>query len=85
MAETRSLAPVPVSAQDLLLATKLRTPRPRTGWVPRPRLVQRLRDGTERELVLVCGPAGFGKSSLPASPESGSRRRDVPDIRLAAG
>jgi LuxR family transcriptional regulator, maltose regulon positive regulatory protein len=65
MTEPRTLAPE-VSAQDALLATKLRTPRPRTGWVPRPRLVQRLRAGIERELVLVCGPAGFGKSSLLA-------------------
>ena len=58
----------------MLLATKLRTPRPRTGWVPRPRLVQRLRAGTERELVLVCGPAGFGKSSLLADWVRGDRR-----------
>ena len=54
------------AAQDVLLATKLRAPQPRTGWVPRPRLVRRLQAGTERELVLVCGPAGFGKSSLLA-------------------
>ena len=74
MAESRSLQLEPASAQDLLLATKLRVPRPRTGWVPRPRLVQRLRAGTERELVLVCGPAGFGKSSLLADWVRGDRR-----------
>jgi len=66
MTEPQALAPEAVSAQDVLLATKLRTPRPKTGWVPRDRLLQRLRAGTERELVLVCGPAGFGKSSLLA-------------------
>ena len=54
------------AASAVLLATKLRPPRPRTGFVPRQRLARRLRAGTERELVLVCGPAGFGKSSLLA-------------------
>ena len=66
--------PTAPSAQDVLLATKLRTPRPRTGSVPRPRLVQRLRAGTERELVLVCGPAGFGKTSLLADWVRADRR-----------
>jgi LuxR family maltose regulon positive regulatory protein len=66
MTEPRTLAPQAATAQDALLTTKLRTPRPRTGWVPRPRLVERLRAGTAGELVLVCGPAGFGKSSLLA-------------------
>ena len=49
------------------------TPQPRAGWVPRPRLVRRLLAGTERELVLVCGPAGFGKSSLLADWVRGDR------------
>ncbi|HWM06185.1 MAG TPA: AAA family ATPase, partial [Actinophytocola sp.] len=66
MTEPRTLAPQVASTQDALLTTKLRRPRPRTGWVPRPRLVERLQAGTEGELVLVCGPAGFGKSSLLA-------------------
>ena len=52
--------------RDLLLATKLRPPRPRPDWIPRPRLLQRLRAATVRELVVVCAPAGFGKSSLLA-------------------
>ena len=52
--------------RDVLLASKLRVPRPRPGWVSRPRLVEHLRSGMTRELVLVCGPAGFGKSSLLA-------------------
>jgi LuxR family transcriptional regulator, maltose regulon positive regulatory protein len=54
------------TTSDVLLASKLRVPRPRPGWVPRPRLLRHLRAGTARELVLVCGPAGFGKSSLLA-------------------
>ena len=52
--------------RDVLLASKLRVPRPRPGWVSRPRLVEHLRAGLTRDLILVCGPAGFGKSSLLA-------------------
>jgi LuxR family transcriptional regulator, maltose regulon positive regulatory protein len=50
--------------RDVLLATKLHVPRPRPGFVARPRLLQRLAEGTARELVLVCTPAGFGKTTL---------------------
>lgn len=56
----------PGPERDVLLATKTRVPRPRPGWVSRPRLTARLDAVTGRELVLVCGPAGFGKSSLLA-------------------
>ena len=45
-----------------LLATKLHVPGPRPGFVARPRLVGAL----GRELVLVCAPAGFGKTALLA-------------------
>jgi LuxR family transcriptional regulator, maltose regulon positive regulatory protein len=48
----------------VLLATKLHAPRPRPGFVARPRLLQRLAEGTAHELVLVCTPAGFGKTTL---------------------
>jgi LuxR family maltose regulon positive regulatory protein len=50
--------------RDVLLATKLHVPRPRPGFVARPRLLQRLAEGIARELVLVCTPAGFGKTTL---------------------
>jgi LuxR family transcriptional regulator, maltose regulon positive regulatory protein len=50
--------------RDQLLATKLHVPQPRPGFVARPRLLERLAEGTARELVLVCTPAGFGKSTL---------------------
>jgi LuxR family maltose regulon positive regulatory protein len=50
--------------RDGLLATKLHVPRPRPGFLPRPRLLERLADGAGRELVLVCTPAGFGKTTL---------------------
>ncbi|HEY7016617.1 MAG TPA: LuxR C-terminal-related transcriptional regulator [Streptosporangiaceae bacterium] len=49
---------------DVLLATKLHMPGPRPGLVPRPRLTARLDEGLARGLVLVCGPAGYGKTVL---------------------
>src|SRR6266536_842330 len=46
------------AGQDVLLATKLH--------VPRPRLAGRLEEGLARGLVLVCAPAGSGKTVLLA-------------------
>ena len=57
---------VAVLEQDVLLATKLHVPGPRPGLVPRPRLLARLDEGLARGLVLVCGPAGYGKTILLA-------------------
>jgi LuxR family transcriptional regulator, maltose regulon positive regulatory protein len=54
------------AAPDALLATKLHIPRTRTGFVVRPRLVDRLAQAHEGELTLVCAPAGFGKTALLA-------------------
>jgi LuxR family maltose regulon positive regulatory protein len=54
------------SERDVLLATKLHVPRPRPGLVPRPRLAERLDEGLTRGLVLVCAPAGYGKTVLLA-------------------
>src|SRR5271169_5435569 len=59
-------AGVAMSGPDVLLATKLHVPRPQPGFVPRPRLVQALGDGLARGRVLVCAPAGFGKTALLA-------------------
>jgi LuxR family transcriptional regulator, maltose regulon positive regulatory protein len=50
--------------RDVLLATKLHVPQPRPGFLPRPRLTERLTEATALELVLVCTPAGFGKTTL---------------------
>jgi LuxR family maltose regulon positive regulatory protein len=55
-----------MSGQDVLLATKLHVPRRRPGFVPRPRLVGRLEEGLARGLVLICAPAGSGKTVLLA-------------------
>jgi LuxR family transcriptional regulator, maltose regulon positive regulatory protein len=64
MAEPRAArtAEAAVSGHDVLLATKLHLPRPRPGFVPRPRLAGRLDEGLAQGLVLVCAPAGYGKT-----------------------
>jgi LuxR family transcriptional regulator, maltose regulon positive regulatory protein len=54
------------SEQDALLATKLYLPGNRAGFVPRPRLADRLEEGLDRKLLLVSAPAGSGKSALLA-------------------
>ena len=68
MADPPAAAPAgaAMSGQDALLATKLHVPRPQPGFVPRPRLVQALSQGLARGRVLICAPAGFGKTSLLA-------------------
>ena len=70
--------------RDLLLATKMTVPRLREGRVARPRLLERLRAATGREFVLVCAPAGFGKSTLLAEWVR-SDRRGVAWLSLDAG
>ena len=68
MAEPSVGAPavVAVSERDVLLATKLHVPRPQPGFVSRPRLAAALDEGLARQLVLVCAPAGSGKTVLLA-------------------
>src|SRR6266566_537512 len=67
-------AGVAVSGQDVLLATKLHVPGPQPGFVPRRRLVQALGEGLARGRVLVCAPAGFGKTALLADWARGGGR-----------
>src|SRR6266508_3512655 len=57
---------VAASEQDALLATKLHVPPGRAGFVARPRLRDQLDEGLARRLMLVCAPAGFGKTALLA-------------------
>ena len=67
MVESPLAAPSQVASErDVLLATKLHLPRPRPGFVPRPRLTERLDEGLAQGLVLVCAPAGYGKTALLA-------------------
>jgi len=63
-----------VSGQDVLLATKLHVPRSQPGFVPRRRLVETLDEGLARGRVLVCAPAGFGKTALLAGWARGDGR-----------
>ena len=58
----------------MLLATKLHVPGPQPGFVPRLRLAARLDEGLERGLVLVCAPAGSGKTALLSSWARGGQR-----------
>ena len=49
-----------------MLSTKLYVPREQPGFIPRPRLVEALDEGLTPGLVLVCAPAGCGKTVLLA-------------------
>jgi LuxR family transcriptional regulator, maltose regulon positive regulatory protein len=66
MAEPSATTPMVAATpeRDRLLATKLHVPGARPGFLARPRLLQRLTEGTAGALTLVCAPAGFGKTSL---------------------
>ena len=69
MAEPPAAAAPPQAAApegDALLATKLHLPGPRPGLVPRPRLAGQLEAGLGQGMVLVCAPAGYGKTVLLA-------------------
>ena len=68
MADQPVAAPagVAVSGQDVLLATKVHVPGLQPGFVPRPRLAEALGEGLARQLILVCAPAGFGKTAVLA-------------------
>jgi len=50
--------------QFSFLKTKLSIPLLRPALVSRPRLMECLKEGMERKLVLVAAPAGFGKTTL---------------------
>src|SRR6516164_2412450 len=76
VADPSAAAPagIAVSGQDVLLATKFYVPRPLPGFVPRRRLVEALAEGLARGRVLVCAPAGSGKTALLADWARGGRR-----------
>jgi LuxR family maltose regulon positive regulatory protein len=64
----------PLRERDTLLATKLRVPRGRADLLARPGLLRRLEEATDRELLLVSAPPGFGKSTLLGEWARHSRR-----------
>ena len=49
---------------QILLQTKLHRPRLPKNLVVRTRLLELLNNAVDRQLTLVCAPAGFGKSTL---------------------
>jgi LuxR family transcriptional regulator, maltose regulon positive regulatory protein len=58
--------PGQAAAGSPLLQTKLYVPRSRLGLVRRPRLIERLSQGTAGKLSLISASAGFGKTTLLA-------------------
>jgi LuxR family transcriptional regulator, maltose regulon positive regulatory protein len=71
---------------DPLLATKLSVPRVRRTVVPRQSLYAHLDDGASRAVVIISGPAGFGKSKLLTSwlAQGATRGRSVAWLSLSA-
>jgi LuxR family transcriptional regulator, maltose regulon positive regulatory protein len=54
-----------MTEQDrILLQTKLHRPRLPRDLVMRSRLLELLNKGADRQITLVCAPAGFGKTTL---------------------
>ena len=49
-----------------LILTKIRVPATRSRIVPRKRLVKQLTTEAGTNLILVCAPAGYGKTTLLA-------------------
>jgi LuxR family maltose regulon positive regulatory protein len=68
----------------MLLATKFHVPAPRRQLVARTRLVEYLASNAlkERNLTLVCAPAGFGKTTLLSQGAIRAQLSD-PDSRIA--
>ena len=50
--------------ETLLLQTKLNIPPARLPVISRPRLIERLQNNLNKNLILVSAPAGFGKTTL---------------------
>ena len=65
-----------------LLTTKLFFPPVRHGFVPRPRLIERLRIGLRGPLALLSAPAGYGKTTLLSEWHAG-RGQGVPAAWLS--
>jgi LuxR family maltose regulon positive regulatory protein len=60
-----------------LILTKIRVPAPRPRIVPRARLLEQLTLEMGNALVLVCAPAGYGKSTLLAEWSQSLLHREV--------
>ena len=72
--------------QPVLVSTKLHPPPVREETIPRERLVEHLRSGSDRRLTLVASPAGFGKTTLLAAwREAEAARKPVAWLTLDEG
>ena len=72
--------------QPILVGTKLHPPSVREQTIPRERLLERLRSGSDRKLTLVACPAGFGKTTLLAAwREAEAARKPVAWLTLDEG
>ena len=74
------------AGQPILVGTKLHPPSVRELTIPRERLLERLRSGSDRRLTLVACPAGFGKTTLLAAwREAEAARKPVAWLTLDEG
>ncbi len=64
-----------MEVETSLLTTKLNIPPIRPNLVSRPRLLKRLNEGLNYNLLLVSAPAGFGKTTLLSEWVHGSKPR----------
>ena len=72
--------------QPILVGTKLHPPTVREETIPRERLMEHLRSGSDRRLTLVASPAGFGKTTLLAAwREAEAARKPVAWLTLDEG
>ena len=58
--------------EDLLLHAKLLPPRPRRQTLPRPVLLQKLRDALDYRLTIVQAGTGYGKTTALAALDTGA-------------
>lgn len=66
MAQTTQTTAEQSRSSDQILSTKLYVPPVPSDLVDRPRLREKLADGLTRGPVLICAPAGFGKTVTAA-------------------
>ena len=72
--------------QPILVGTKLHPPTVREETIPRERLMEHLRSGSDRRLTLIASPAGFGKTTLLAAwREAEAARKPVAWLTLDEG
>ena len=59
-----AVSTVPTGPPSSFLRTKLNRPRASSDVIPRARLIEPLNAGLSGNVILVCAPAGFGKTTL---------------------